>query len=84
MGGTIKYFKFQNSEYGGHFVGPKDSESQNFRCLAFKGEAVGVARDKRKKIIAQSCFNFPHIYSKNFEKFFLLKTCFLPVKSHKT
>jgi hypothetical protein len=36
-----KDVKFQNSEYRGHRVGPKDSESQNFNFLAFTGEAVG-------------------------------------------
>jgi hypothetical protein len=39
-----KDFKFQNSEYRGHQVGPKDSGSQNVSFLAFKGEAVGVAK----------------------------------------
>jgi hypothetical protein len=51
---------FQNSEYEVHQVGLKEPGSQNFRTLAFKGEAVGVtqiyattataatARDRRK------------------------------------
>jgi hypothetical protein len=43
-GRYLKDFKFQNSEYRGHQVGPKDSGSRNFSFLAFKGEAVGVAK----------------------------------------
>jgi hypothetical protein len=44
MGGTLRIFYFQNSEYRGHQVGPKDSVSQNFRFLVFKEEAVDVAK----------------------------------------
>jgi hypothetical protein len=45
MRGTyLKNFKFQNSEYRGHQVDPKYSGSQNFSFLAYKGEAVGVAK----------------------------------------
>jgi hypothetical protein len=40
----LKDFKFQNSEYAGHQVGLKDSGSQNFSFLAFKWEAIGVAK----------------------------------------
>jgi hypothetical protein len=40
----LKDFKFQNSEYRGHQVGPKDLGSKNFSFLAFKEEAVGVAK----------------------------------------
>jgi NOL1/NOP2/fmu family ribosome biogenesis protein len=43
-GRYLKDFKFQNSEYRGHQVSPKVSGSQNFSFLAFKGEAVGVAK----------------------------------------
>jgi hypothetical protein len=43
-GRYLKDFKFKNSEYRGHQVGPKDLESQNFGFLAFKGEAVGVGK----------------------------------------
>jgi hypothetical protein len=42
--GYPKDFKFQNSENIGHQVGLKNSGSQNFSFLAFKGEAVGVAK----------------------------------------
>jgi hypothetical protein len=43
MGGTLRIsnFKILNE---GHQVGPKNSGSQNFSFLAFKGEAVGVAK----------------------------------------
>jgi hypothetical protein len=43
MGGTLKISNFK-IEYRGHQVGPKDSGSQYFSFLAFKGEAVGVAK----------------------------------------
>jgi hypothetical protein len=36
-GRYLEDFKFQNSEYRGLQVGPKDSGSQNFSFLAFKG-----------------------------------------------
>jgi hypothetical protein len=44
MGGTLRISNSKNSEYRGHQVGPKDSGSQNFSFLAFKGKAVGVAK----------------------------------------
>jgi hypothetical protein len=51
-----------------------------------------VRTDGRKKISLKSCFYFHHIWniledwflSKIFEIFFLLKSCFLPIKSNKT
>jgi hypothetical protein len=48
-----KDFKFQNSEYAGHLVGPKDLRSRNFSFLAFKGEAVGVAQILRSTATAR-------------------------------
>jgi hypothetical protein len=44
LGGYLKEPEFQNSEYEVHQVGLKDSGSQNFRTLVFKGEAVGVTQ----------------------------------------
>jgi hypothetical protein len=38
---TRNFLFIYNSDYEVHQVGPKDSGSQNFSFLAFKGEAVG-------------------------------------------
>jgi hypothetical protein len=62
-----KDFKLQNSEYRGHQVSLKESESQNFSFLSFEGEAVRVAknlceRQRRvtdgKKLLLKSCYLF--------------------------
>jgi hypothetical protein len=38
-------YKFPNSEYGVHQVGPKDSESQNFWFPGIERAAVGVVQN---------------------------------------
>jgi hypothetical protein len=62
---------YQNSKYEVHQVGPKYSRSQNFSLLAFEGEAVGVTQICVQRRVTDG-------------RFFLLKTCFLPIKSPKT
>jgi hypothetical protein len=65
-GRYLKDSEYKDSEYKVHQVGLNDSGSQNFRILAYKGEAVGVtqiyptmagtattARDRRIFLIAQ-------------------------------
>jgi hypothetical protein len=36
--------KFQNYDYKGHQIGPKDVGSQNFSFLTFQGWALGLAK----------------------------------------
>jgi hypothetical protein len=51
-----------------HQVGPKNARTQNFSFIAFEWEAAGVT---------QICVQLRQ------SDFFLLKSCFLPIKSHK-
>jgi hypothetical protein len=43
-GSYLKDFEYNDSEYEVHQVDLKESGSQNFRILAFKGEAVGMTQ----------------------------------------
>jgi hypothetical protein len=56
-----KDFKFQNSEYRGHQVGPNDSGSLNFIFLAFKGESV---HSKKNPCNLCSSLNTEPVFSK--------------------
>jgi hypothetical protein len=61
----MKDVKFQNSEYRGHQVGPKDSRSQSFSFLAFKGEAVGVAQicERQRRVTDEKIYRSNHVIS---------------------